>query len=857
MINHTSKLLFLLLIALLFTARKSHATHQTGIEFSYECVGTQLYKIHGRAYYHCSSSSGINIQSISFSSASGPFCSQPSLVVGSEWLPQNIRTDATPVCPASVTNCQDPASSISGIWQAYNYATYDFSQTNNCAFYISWQNCCRNNAITSGAANDSWYTNLSLIDPQAATCNSSPQFNTPPVFQILQNDTTYFDQGAIDPDGDSLVYSIGGCLRADTTLVNYNPGYGPLTPLGPTWDISIHPVTGILRCIPTPGSAQIAPICILVEEYRNGVKIGQVWRDAYAFTSPQLNENPNIQFVNPTFPVTVSGDTIYTPGPGSPLYFDISSTDPDTGQQISLYWDQQIPGAIWSDASTLLPMDTVQGTAPTARFCWTPSQPGFYPLRVSADDSYCPFFGSTIQEYVIAVGNSGLIAGATPLSCLMYSFSPTLYGGTGPYSFAWSGQGGINTNPTNTDSSFYHTFPGPGTYQWSVTVTDPSGYNHTYSDSITISTANTANLLFAPQSLGCPPDSMILYAPAGYAQYAWSNGTTTQSTWLYQPGPISIVVTDSSGCTYTDTIEIQRTASVTIEGNIWYPGGPEITNTPVVMLAYNPVDSSFFPVDTAYTDSLSTYTFECPNPGQEYKFQMWPDRTIYPDIIPTYHGRWLVWQQANSYDWTNPSTVRITTILRTVAVGNGRVGGTIRKNGAPVEGLTVWAVNQNKRGLKRAITDSTGYFQFSSLPMETIHIWVDKPHVDNDLGPALSLTPGNELHDSLDFILHPTWLEVNGFVGRESELSAVTQAQVIPNPFSTHAQLSFSLRETAQVNLTLMDVQGKRLQELDLGALSQGPHTFPLPHWDLIPVGLYLVKIESNGQWEVMKVIKQ
>ncbi len=45
----------------------------------------------------------------------------------------------------------------------------------------------------------------------------------------------------------------------------------------------------------------------------------------------------------------------------------------------------------------------------------------------------------------------------------------------------------------------------------------------------------------------CSNDSVELIANSG-ASYLWTNGATTQSIWVNQPGPNRVNVTDSVGC---------------------------------------------------------------------------------------------------------------------------------------------------------------------------------------------------------------------------------------------------------------------------------------------------------------------
>ncbi|MCB0762116.1 MAG: VCBS repeat-containing protein [Flavobacteriales bacterium] len=49
------------------------------------------------------------------------------------------------------------------------------------------------------------------------------------------------------------------------------------------------------------------------------------------------------------------------------------------------------------------------------------------------------------------------------------------------------------------------------------------------------------------ENMMCPGDSIEIFGPEGFASYLWSNGDTTQSTWLYQEQLIQVLVENEFG----------------------------------------------------------------------------------------------------------------------------------------------------------------------------------------------------------------------------------------------------------------------------------------------------------------------
>lgn len=74
---------------------------------------------------------------------------------------------------------------------------------------------------------------------------------------------------------------------------------------------------------------------------------------------------------------------------------------------------------------------------------------------------------------------------------------------------------------------------------------------------------------------------------------------------------------------------------------------------------------------------------------------------------------------------------------------------------------------------------------------------------------------------------------------------AYFRPQLSPNPAGSWVRLTFALPRADQVHLSLHDLQGRRLQQIDLGPLAAGTHAYTLP-LDSLPAGPYLLQL-TNG----------
>ncbi|MCI5056632.1 MAG: PKD domain-containing protein [Flavobacteriales bacterium] len=141
------------------------------------------------------------------------------------------------------------------------------------------------------SANNEYYRidDVIIAEPPTSTvnlANSSASFvNFPPIF-VCANEVLNFDHSAIDPDGDSLVYSLytpyddNGPLfyydSASFTPVSWQTGYDQNNPLGPG-ATTIDPITGMLTINP-PQQGQFV-VGVQVEEWRGCKLVNTTIRD--------------------------------------------------------------------------------------------------------------------------------------------------------------------------------------------------------------------------------------------------------------------------------------------------------------------------------------------------------------------------------------------------------------------------------------------------------------------------------------------------------------------------------------------------------------------------------------------------
>lgn len=827
-------------------------------EFTYECVGPCTYKIYNRVYRDCSGASILNLNVVDFTPVSGTNCGTPVLDPNNPWLSSELISEVTPICPAIPTNCTQSSSIVRGVEEYLNYAIYDFCGT-SCAFNLTWNICCRNYAITSGAGGNAHITGPTVIDPRLTICNNSPTFTSPPIFYICNGDTTTVSQGCYDQENDSLVYHLAPCWDSVNVPVTYSAGYSPTEPLGPNWEVALDSTNGNVSFLPTPGSLEVGVFCIEIEEWRNGQLIGKLWRDIQVATSNcGTNANPVFDSLVVVSNGTANGGTISGVTLGQQLCFDLYTSDPDISQQLTVYWDSNIPGGTFFDPNNVTITDTIIGTNPVARFCLTPTVPGRHRMLATVVDDYCPFAGFEDMLIDIEVIGTGLNAWVSKATCRDFYFVANPMGGAGPYTYSWSGSGGLSS----TTQVFTHYYPGPGTFPWALTVTDPSGFNHTTSGSVSVDTVDSATWLTFPRAISCPPDSVDLEgtrAPGG--SYLWSTGNTTDSILkVGVGGDYWLHYTDPNGCTIQDTVNIPFSPNKTFRGWAWDPNLVGLNQQKVYLIYFNLLDSSLTAVDSMLTDQFGYFHFDCETQYSTYYIKAAPDSATYPTVMPTYWDSSLVFQAATPYPRNTQPLAQIYCQAGINPGGPGFIGGLIsqgaNKQSDPVVNLRLFLIASNGDAIGYTDTDANGYFSFANLPQDTFWIKVDKPYIWNSQGPRIAIGPGQLVRDSLPFLLHSNYLELQDLTTRSLEVSDFPVVSVSPNPFTDEVRVKLHLDQSEEIRLTISDLQGRIIEKIAIGNVPAGDHQFEFDQLGSLPAGLFVLTAETRSGRNVSKLVK-
>ena len=368
--------LVLLLACVAFIPNFSYASHGLGFEVTYECTGNpNEYKVIGKFYRDCDGIGAPNNFDIAISSQSCGISMSAS-------LSQISLNDISNLCPGELSNCS--GGTVDGVQEAIYEGLITLPTLCN-DYVLGYSGCCRNSAITSiNAPGSTGYNVQALLDNTLSSCNNSPVFTIPASFNGCVGQKVTYDHGVMDPDGDQLKFSFTSCLSGTGSQVTYQSGFSGANPVSTTaaGGITIDQNTGAI-CF-TPDQEQVAVICVKVEEFRNGVKIGEVVRDIQFNVSDCTNSSG---VANGVPVLTDPNNFCYIGAIGTQVCIPFTAMD--------------TPSSDGSTDNISISTPVTFGTFSQTMFCYTPTTGGTITIPVTIVDDFCSIPGTGTYTFTI------------------------------------------------------------------------------------------------------------------------------------------------------------------------------------------------------------------------------------------------------------------------------------------------------------------------------------------------------------------------------------------------------------------------------------------------------------------------
>jgi hypothetical protein len=437
----------LFILLLIIGAKPAKADHVVGSDITYRCLNSSgLFEITFVFYRDCqgipvcgNSCGSACSRSLTITGAS-PGCEGTNYGTISLQLISVRDVNPNPRCPNAKSictnmNCVTPGSFTPGVER------YEFRGTTNlgpasgipascCTVRISFNECCRNAAISTGATWANFFMEATInrclsLNP----CNSSPTLTNDPYAIICSGQPFVFNNGAVDPDLDSLSYSFAPALAGPNASVPYTPPYSwdrPMPWSGPAngqfpAGILCSPINGDIMFTPAAGGNFVGVMAIQIQQWRRnpttGVYelVGTTRRDVQmALRVCDPNNPPQLRSIPGLNGNPLALRTNWEVCAGEQICFDVVAKDTDFNPPVVsdttyLSWN----GALAGFGATFLPnyvpaqRRIVGPREDNYRFCWTPAEtmgsslPYYFTIR--ADDSRCPMPGTITRAFSVRV----------------------------------------------------------------------------------------------------------------------------------------------------------------------------------------------------------------------------------------------------------------------------------------------------------------------------------------------------------------------------------------------------------------------------------------------------------------------
>lgn len=564
-------------LAILFSfafTLQGFATHILGGEMSYTYLGNDDYFVTLTLYRDCGPDN-VNNTALDFQAAIGIFNSSGSLVNTVHFdLPGELNVPVVVINP-----CLAAPPSICAKMGIYSGTIHLPSGTGG--YTLTYQRCCRSPVVTNitNTPAQGMTVTVQVPDPDITGANNSPAFQYDPPTVLCLDQTFVLDQLAVDPDGDSLAYSMCSPLQGGDDLFNampdpplappYNPivwapGFSTSNQLNSTPPAVFANNDGFLTVHPTTIGSFAVSLC--VSEFRNGVLLNTLVRDfrflvvpcAQAIVSDFMEQQATcdglqVQFHNES---TGTSEYLWDFGVTGSTADTSSATDPNfTFPAPGSYTVTLITGASLACSDTSTHVFTVHDPVSVA---FTP------PPILCADDLPYP---------MVAFGNFGPSATVT-----------------------WNFGDGISPFPDSANTTV--DFPEMGSHAVSISVTE-DGCTASFTDSVRVFPLPTAEFAL-DTTAGCIPFTPVFtntstaWTPM---EYLWYFGDGTSSTdsipekTYGAPGifDVSLTTTTSAGCIASVT-QLQ-------------PGLVQIWPQPEASAIASPVVTTVLFPDVQFTDN--------------------------------------------------------------------------------------------------------------------------------------------------------------------------------------------------------------------------------------------------------------
>lgn len=271
------------------------------------------------------------------------------------------------------------------------------------------------------------------------------------------------------------------------------------------------------------------------------------------------------------------------------------------------------------------------------------------------------------------------------------------------------------------------------------------------------------------------------------------------------------------------------------------------------------IDSSnnYIPVDTVKFDTLGFYIFyQIPTGNYIVKAQPDKESAFYGDLIPTYFGDKLFWEEASIIDLNNTNWENDIHLIHGQEMKTGdclvegqvvysNLGSALGNLPAPM--IDLYLMDENNNTFVSHYSGEEGEFDFSAIPAGKYKIYPELTGIETHKITAELDDEGTIIND-LTIVLGPQGPD---FIF-ENQVKSELISNIYPNPATDKIAVELNKSNTSEIIISIVDLSGRKVFENIIPPFANQKSIINIADLNR---GVYVLKLQSGTKFDSRKII--
>ncbi len=335
----------------------------------------------------------------------------------------------------------------------------------------------------------------------------------------------------------------------------------------------------------------------------------------------------------------------------------------------------------------------------------------------------------------------------------------------------------------------------------------------------------------------------------------------------FDPG-VGTAILNDDGQIMTAFFEKFAQGTSMISGNVKKISGVAIDSGKVKLFTYSTNSGAMNLADEKSINLLGGYSFNyvC---ADSFIVLAIADTLVYPLVAPTFAHSTAHWHSAQHIIITAPNTSISADIIvkadSSIISGPAMIGGKVREGpcygcraqGDPIPGIPVGLEGDPGSIIAHTITNDSGVYSFTHLPVGNYKIYVNIPGLPMDSTYHVNIASSDTfphldfIADSIAIYIIPTITSVVQTIAPKINMQAV------PNPHQGYTTIEFTMPEANLVQIDAYNLLGEKVAEVLNEKKAAGIVRYGFDAVDAgLKPGVYFLKLKAGSKISTIKMIQ-